>query len=133
MSQEPQATGILLFAHGSSVEEANEGVRELARQVQALGPFRYVRATFLDLAHPDLAEAVAEAVQAGFRHLIIVPHFLTMGIHLRRDLPSLITPLKQKYPAISLEVTQSLEGHPLMASIILERVREVIGAAKATR
>ncbi len=133
MSQEDHATGIVLFAHGSSVEEANEGVRELANRVEALGVYRYVRAAFLDLAHPDLAEAVTQAVEAGFPHIIVIPYFLTMGIHLRRDLPSLVAPLKQKYPEISLEVGQSLEGHPLMASIIIERAQEVIGAAKTAQ
>ena len=122
-----------MFAHGSSVEEANEGVRQLAEQVQALGLYRYVRAAFLDLAHPDLAEAVAQAAEAGLRQIIVVPFFLTMGIHLRRDLPSLLAPLKQKYPDLVLEVSQSLEGHPLMAAIILERAREVTGATPAAR
>ena len=31
------ATAILLFAHGSRVEEANRGVRELAREVERNG------------------------------------------------------------------------------------------------
>jgi sirohydrochlorin ferrochelatase len=125
MAQDDQATGIVLFAHGSSVEEANAGVRELAKQVQALGPYGYVCAAFLELAHPTLAEAVTEAAQAGLQRVIVIPYFLTVGIHLRRDLPSLIAPQKQKYPDLMIEVSQSLEGHPLMASIILERAQEV--------
>ncbi len=31
-------TAILLFAHGSSLEEANRALHELARQVEGLGP-----------------------------------------------------------------------------------------------
>jgi sirohydrochlorin ferrochelatase len=54
-----------------------------------------------------------------------------MGIHLRRDLPSLIAPLRLKYPQLAIEVAQSLEGHPLVTSIILERVREVVAATKS--
>jgi sirohydrochlorin ferrochelatase len=133
MLHDEPATGIVLFAHGSSVEEANEGVRELARQVAAMGSYGYVRAAFLDLGHPDLGEAVAQAAEAGLRRIIVVPFFLTMGIHLRRDLPNLTEPLKQKYPDLVLEVSQSLEGHPLMASIILERAREVTGPAPVAR
>ncbi len=43
------------------------------------------------------------------------------------DLPSLVAPEKAKYPGLEIEVGQSLEDHPLMASIILGRVRELIG------
>jgi sirohydrochlorin ferrochelatase len=131
MGEGDRATAILLFAHGSSVEEANRSVHELARQVQALGAYEYVRAAFLELAHPDLAEAVEQAVGAGLPRVIIVPYFLTMGIHLRRDLPSLIAPLRLKYPQLAIEVAQSLEGHPLVTSIILERVREVVAATRS--
>ena len=133
MAAEDRTTGILLFAHGSSVEEANRGVHELARQVEETGPFGYVRAAFLELALPDLGAAVAQAVEAGCRHVIVIPYFLTMGIHLRRDLPNLVAPQRQKHPDLEIEVGQSLEGHPLMPSIILGRVREVLEETKAAR
>ena len=130
MAVEASTTGILLFAHGSVVEEANQSVHDLASQVQALGGYRYVRAAFLDVAHPDLEEAVGQAVRAGIRRVVVIPFFLTMGIHLQRDLPALIAPLKQRYPELELEVGQSLEGHPLMPEIILSRIR---GAAESSR
>ena len=54
-------TGILLFAHGSPVEEANRGVHELAAKIEAAGPYGYVRAAFLDGGQPDLPGGVAQA------------------------------------------------------------------------
>lgn len=125
MTHDAKSTAVLLFAHGSSVEDANRGVRELARQIEALGPYRYVRAAFLEQAQPNLAAAIAQAVEAGFRQVVVIPYFLTMGLHLRRDLPSLVAPQKQKYPNVKIEVGASLEGHPAMPAIILERVREI--------
>jgi sirohydrochlorin ferrochelatase len=58
-------TGILLFAHGSPVEEANRGVHELAEKIAAAGPYCYVRAAFLDSTQPDLLARVMEAAKAG--------------------------------------------------------------------
>ncbi|HLY59409.1 MAG TPA: CbiX/SirB N-terminal domain-containing protein [Terriglobia bacterium] len=127
MTTESAATGIILFGHGSKVEAANQGVRDLARRVQEAGPFHHVRAAFLELAQPDLNAAVAEAAEAGLQRVVVIPYFLTEGIHLRRDLPNLIAPLKQRFPRLAIDVGQSLEGHPLMASIILGRVQEVMG------
>lgn len=133
MTSEEGATGIVLFAHGSRVDDANQGVRDLARQIQDAGPYQYIHAAFLELAQPDLGAAVAQAAEAGLRRVIIIPFFLTMGIHLRRDLPNLVAPMKQKFPQLEIQVGQSLEGHPLMVSIILGRVREVIEAVEAAR
>jgi sirohydrochlorin ferrochelatase len=131
MVEKDNATGILLFAHGSSVEEANRAVHGLARQIELQGPYGYVRAAFQERARPDLSEAVGQAVEAGRRRLIVIPYFLSMGVHLQRDLPNFIAALKQKYPEVRIEVGQPLEGHPLMASIILGRIEEVIRGAKA--
>ena len=130
MKADDSATGIVLFGHGSSVDDANQGVRDLALQIQNVGPYQYVRAAFLEMAQPDLGAAVAQAAEAGLQRVIIIPFFLTMGIHLRRDLPNLVAPLQQKYPRLEIQVGQSLEGHPLMPSIILGRVREAIEAAR---
>lgn len=125
MSGEP-TTGILLFAHGSPVEEANRGVRDLAGKIEAAGPYRYVRAAFLDGGQPDLLGGVMEAAEAGLERLIVIPYFLTVGLHLRRDLPKLVAAAKEKHPNFKISVGQSLEGHPLMPAIILARVQEVL-------
>ena len=129
MGKRDGATAILLFAHGSSVEEANQGVHDLAAKVEALGRYGYVRAAFLDVTRPTLADAVMEAVGVGMQRVIIIPFFLTLGIHLRRDLPNLVAPIQQAHPEVEIEVGQSLEGHPLMADLILSRIREVTGTA----
>ncbi len=119
-------TGILLFAHGSPVEEANRGVRDLAAKIEAAGPYGYVRAAFLDGGQPDLPAGVSLAAAAGVERLIIIPFFLTVGLHLRRDLPKLVAAAKQKHPGLTIVLGQSLEGHPLMPSLILSRAQEAI-------
>jgi sirohydrochlorin ferrochelatase len=130
MKTDGQITGIILFAHGSSVEEANRGVHALATELRTAGPYEFVRAAFLELAHPDLGEAIAEAVNAGATRVVVIPFFLTMGVHLRRDLPNLIAPERRKHPQLSIEVAPSLEGHPLMSTLILERVGEALRASE---
>jgi sirohydrochlorin ferrochelatase len=118
-------TGILLFAHGSPVEEANRGVHDLAAKIEAVGRYHYVRAAFLDSTQPDFNAGVRQAAEAGIERLIIIPFFLTVGLHLRRDLPKLVATAQQQHPGIQIIVGQSLEGHPLMPSMILSRVQEV--------
>lgn len=130
MPDENSRTGILLFAHGSRIEEANRGVHELARQVQETGSLPYVRAAFLEMAQPDLTAAIEVAAQAGFGRILIIPFFLTMGVHLRRDLPELLAQQRKRHPGLKIQAGDSLEGHPLMPSLILDRVRAAGEACK---
>ena len=125
MSKKDQRTAIVLFAHGSAVEEANDGVRALAERIQAAGSYSHVQAAFLGPGRPELSEAVAKAAQAGFSRIVVLPYFLTLGIHLRRDLPKLVEAEKRKHPQVEIKVGRSLEDHPEMASLILGRIQEV--------
>jgi sirohydrochlorin ferrochelatase len=118
-------TAIILFAHGSRVEEANSGVCKLATQIEEAGGFSYVRAAFLEVAHPDLSTAINEAARAGRRRIIIIPYFLTMGVHLRRDLPKLAARERDRHPGLDILVGDSLEGHSQLVSIILDRIGDI--------
>lgn len=124
MSGNENSTGIVLFAHGSSIEGANRSIENLAGEVRAAGPYAYVGAAFLELARPNLSDALEGALEAGLKHVIIIPYFLTMGVHLQQDLPRLIAEERRRHPNLEIIVAESLEGHPLMATIILERVRK---------
>lgn len=133
MTSDERTTGIILFAHGSSVQEANRGVHELAARMEREGPYPCVRAAFLELAGPSLETAVAAAADCGLRQIVIIPYFLTMGIHLQRDLPRLVEPLRKRHPGLQIEVGASLEGHPQLPGILLGLVREVVEQTKAAR
>jgi len=122
---------IILFAHGSAVEEANQGVRMLARRIEEAGSYAYVRASFLGPGQPELGPAIAEAAGAGFERIVVIPYFLTLGIHLRRDLPRLVAAEKQRHPRLEIQVGRSLEDHPEMASLVLSRIQEVMEEARA--
>ncbi len=124
-------TGVILFAHGSPVAEANEGVAALARRVASGLDAEFVTAAFLDSAQPDLGAAAAEAVRRGVARLVVMPYFLTLGLHLRRDLPRLVADVRARHPQIEILVSESLEGFPGMADAVLGRVHEALGAAQA--
>jgi sirohydrochlorin ferrochelatase len=99
-------------------------VRKLTAEVAARGGFSLVETAFLDCAAPDLAQAVAGLVRQGATRIVVVPFFLTLGIHMRRDLPAIVAGLRQTHGGVDIEVTQPLEGHPALAEIVLARAEE---------
>ena len=120
------STGIIVFAHGSRLEPANEGVRAVSRQLAAAGSFEAVEAAFLELAQPDLEGAVDALVARGVRDILVVPYFLTLGIHLERDLPSIINNIVGKFRGVKIAATAPLEGHPALLDALLDRVRTAL-------
>ncbi len=122
---EENPTAIILFAHGSAVPEANRQVTRLAEEVSR-GARCPVDCAFLEKAQPDLPAAGARAVEKGARRIVVIPYFLTMGVHVRNDLPLLIARQRALFPGVEILVGQSLQGYPGMAELILDRVREVL-------
>ena len=119
-------TGIVIFAHGSSVDTANDAVRLVAGEVARQGGFELVEAAFLELGEPDLAAAVTRLATRGARRILIVPYFLTLGVHLQRDLPRLVERIRGVHPSLEIRVAQPLDGHPWMSQALVDRAREAL-------
>jgi sirohydrochlorin ferrochelatase len=120
-------TAVVIFAHGSRVEAANEAVRRFAREVGNRSEWDAVEPAFLELGTPSLQEAVSGLVARGVNRVVVVPYFLTPGIHLERDLPRIAGELCSLYPGVRIDITDSLDRHPALEDIVLDRVREVLG------
>jgi sirohydrochlorin ferrochelatase len=121
-------TGLIVFAHGSSVASANQAVEKVAADMARLGGFEIYETAFLEAARPDLSEAVARLIPKGVEKIVVLPYFLTLGIHLTRDLPRIVTELSLIHNGVEIVVTDPLDGHPALKEILLDRARKALGA-----
>jgi sirohydrochlorin ferrochelatase len=120
--------GIVVFAHGSRVEAANEAVRQVAAELSRAGGYAHVEAAFLELGEPSLAGAVVRLAGRGVTGVVIIPYFLTLGTHMERDLPVLVREIAEAHPELRLQVTAPLDGHPALTRILLDRAGEALAA-----
>ncbi len=120
------ATGIVIFAHGSSVASANEAVERVAAEAAASGGFSLYETAFLD-ALPNLRTAAEKLMARGAGRILVVPYFLTLGIHLKRDLPALVREIVTEHPELEMCVAPPLDGHPGLSRILADRAMEIMG------
>jgi sirohydrochlorin ferrochelatase len=119
-------TGFIVFGHGSRVESANQAVRDIAARMAASGEHT-VEPAFLELGQPDLAGAVQRLSVAGVSRIVVIPYFLTLGTHLRRDLPRLVREASMSFGGkIQMEVTPPLDGHPALLEALLDRASHAL-------
>lgn len=120
----PMHTAVLLIAHGSRRPEANDDARTLAHRLAATGPYGTVHAAFLELAEPDIAAGAALCAAQGATRVLMVPYFLSDGVHLRRDLAAAREELAARYPKIEFRLGVALGPHPLLDQLVSERIDE---------
>lgn len=121
--------GIILFAHGSRVESANEAVRITARALAQAGGYPLVETAFLELAEPGLGAAVDRLAEQGAERVVVVPYFLTLGTHMQRDLPLLLEEAACRHPGLAVASTPPMDGHPALVKVLLDRAAEAFGDA----
>jgi sirohydrochlorin ferrochelatase len=126
-------TGYIVFAHGSSIESANDAVRAVAGEMARRGGYEAVETAFLEGGTPDLRGAVDVLAGCGITQIIVIPYFLTLGLHLQRDLPRLVEEIRGVHPGIEVQVAPPLDGHPAMLDALLGRAREATQTPHASK
>jgi sirohydrochlorin ferrochelatase len=126
MSLSSTPTALLLIAHGSRRREANEDVSFLAEQLRREGPYPIVQISYLELSEPTIADAGAECVAQGARRVILLPYFLSAGVHVREDLADARLELTKRFPEVEFLLAEPLGRHPLLQEVVLQRASETL-------
>jgi sirohydrochlorin ferrochelatase len=119
-------TALLLIAHGSRQEEANADLHHLAAALREQGNFAVVEASFLELANPDIDTAGARCVAAGAERIVLLPYFLSAGVHVRRDLAEARTRLALRFPQVEFRLAEPLGRHPRLLDVVTDRAIEAL-------
>ncbi len=119
-------TALLLIAHGSRQEEANADLYHVADGLRRRG-WPIVESSFLELAEPGIEESGSRCVAQGATRVVLVPYFLSAGVHVRRDLSAARARLVERVPAVEFRLAEPLGPHPLLLDVVADRVREAGG------
>jgi len=121
----PDRTAVLLIAHGSREQTANDDLHELVARFAAGGTYPIVEGCFLELAEPDLPAGGDRCVARGATRVLMVPYFLSSGVHLQHDLTSARDKLSRRYPDAEFRLGPPLGPHPLLDDLVAARIREL--------
>ncbi len=132
MSHLESQTAVLLIAHGSRRASANEDLVQLAELVIERGPFQIVEVSYLELAEPTIASGGRACVSRGARRVLLLPYFLSAGVHVVTDLENHRQQLASDFPETEFVLCPHLGLHPLMAEIVLARLSEGRSTATGT-
>jgi sirohydrochlorin ferrochelatase len=117
-----RTSALLLIAHGSRQPEANADLHHVADELRQRG-YAIVEPSYLELAEPGIPEGGARCVAAGARCVVLVPYFLSAGVHVRRDLAAARAELAGRFPEVDFLLAEPLGRHPLLIDVVLDRVR----------
>lgn len=106
------------------MSSANDAVRAVAAEAARTGGWQACETAFLECS-PRLGDAVTALAARGISEILVLPYFLTLGIHLQRDLPKLVDELSREH-GVSIRVAPPLDGHAALSRILVERAAEAV-------
>jgi sirohydrochlorin ferrochelatase len=119
-------TAILLIAHGSRHAPANEDLHQLATRLAERGDYPIVETAFLELAEPDITAGADRCVARGASRVLMIPYFLSAGVHLLRDLTAARDTLRQRHPSVKFVLGPPLGPDPILDRLVEERIRQAM-------
>jgi sirohydrochlorin cobaltochelatase len=120
------ATGILLFGHGSRDAAWAAPFEAVAARLRESEPGARVALAYLEFMSPSIAEAGAALAAQGCEDVVVVPLFLGVGGHVRKDLPVLIDSLAQRHPSVRWRLGAAIGEHPLVIDAMAAAVRAAL-------
>jgi sirohydrochlorin ferrochelatase len=118
------STAILLIAHGSRRQAANDDLVRVAELVQKRRPDAFVQIAYLELAAPDIPTAVRRCLERGANRVLLLPYFLSTGEHVGGDLERFRDEFARQHPGIEFTLCPPIGLHPLLIEVLLDRLAE---------
>ena len=129
----PARKALLLIAHGSRRAEANADLVDLAERLRDRGQYAIVQVSYLELAEPSIPDGGALCVAAGATEVVLLPYFLSAGVHARDDMAAARTALAERFPEVIFRLAEPLGRHPLLLEVVEQRAGEADGHFKPPR
>lgn len=114
-------SALLLIAHGSRRAEANADLDFIAEEVRSKNQFAHVQVSYLELAEPGIERGGEICVEHGVDSVIMLPYFLSPGVHVVEDLTAARDSLSARFPNVTFRLAKPLGRHPKLIEIVLER------------
>ena len=125
MSNGPhETTAVLLIAHGSRRQEANDDLLLLADAIRKRNLYQTIEVSYLEIASPTIPEGARRCVEQGADRILMLPYFLSAGAHVVDDLKRHQRELASEFPDVSIELCRPLGLHPLLIDVVLQRLDE---------
>ncbi len=118
--------GIIVVDHGSKRAEANDALNEVVARYRAHAaggpPPVAVEPAHMELAPPTIADAFARCVESGAEEVVCAPFFLSMGRHMKEDIPALMSEAAAAFPAVRWSIAAPLGAQPSMPALMHEAI-----------
>jgi sirohydrochlorin cobaltochelatase len=116
-------TAVVLVGHGSRVERSNIEFEKVAAEFSRRHPQYDVSFAYVELVMPTLDQALRVAAE-NHEVVVALPLFLFAAGHVKKDIPSMLEPVRQNFLNVKFILAQCLGADARLAKALDDRLLE---------
>ena len=122
---------IILLAHGSPKKYAKQTLLALVKKFKSFLKRKNVHIchAFLQFNKPTLEECLRKILSSELKvqnlRIVILPVFLSHGVHTMLDVPKIIKKLKKSYKGLNIKLALPLGADELLVKLLFKRYKEL--------
>ncbi|NQY75037.1 MAG: CbiX/SirB N-terminal domain-containing protein [Candidatus Margulisbacteria bacterium] len=82
--------------------------------------------SYMEICHPTLLEASTSATEMGYKHINVIPFFMSGGGHVDNDIPRLVNEVKEKRPHITITQLPPIGEHPTVQAAMKDVAKKTL-------
>jgi sirohydrochlorin cobaltochelatase len=126
--------GMLLVGHGSTMPYNKELVESTGKMIAAQTSEFIVKCAYMNMNKPSIEDALSDFKKEPIDALVVVPLFLAKGVHIEKDIPSVIGLPEGKKKGtfvlngrtIPLVYADPIGTDPLLANLMVKNARKAL-------
>jgi len=114
---------VLIVGHGSRLKGSQKSIEQLVNRLKDDRRFPIVYGAYLSYRLPSIPAAVDRCVREGADEILILPYFLSIGSHVKSDIPRLVSLAQKKYgQKTKIRLSPYLGYHEKIVAVVKERL-----------
>lgn len=118
-------TAILLIGRGSSDADTITDFEKISNTLNNQLDVLAVEVAFMGVAEPTVEQGIENCLKHGAKKIVMLPYFLFTGILMER-MGRMKDAFSEKYPSVDITLAQYFGYHPMLQSVLLERLQQAI-------
>ena len=114
--------GVLVIAHGSRAKETEATLEAVLSMVKAKIPEAIIECAFMEFSDRTIEKGISALAAKAVTEIKIAPYFLFMGIHIKEDIPDMVTACAANFPGITITMGEPLGVDERLANILVDRI-----------
>ena len=114
--------GVLVIAHGSRAKETEDTLDEVLSMAKTKIPETIIECAFMEFSDRTVDKGISALAAKGVTEINVVPYFLFSGIHIKEDIPNMITTSAARFPDVKVKMGEPFGTDERLADILVDRI-----------